>query len=131
MIFIFATSCEDEHFSAIPDLSFRRTFLLDEKEFFGFDIGTSIALDNRAGGYAGLILYYFAENEIRAFDRCCPIHVTEKEHLLIDGALAMCPKDSAYFSLLDTPPIEIGSKTPSIMRTYLCYKSGNTISVYN
>ncbi len=131
MLFVFTTSCEDEHFSAVPDIHFKRTFLLDEKEFFSFDIGTSIALEKDRGGYAGLILYYYAENDIRAFDRCCPIHVEEKELLEIDGALAMCPTDSAYFSLLDTPPIEIDSETPSIMRTYHSYKNDNILQIYN
>ena len=136
LLLTLTTSCEDEYFSDVPDITFSNTFILTESELFNFDVGMSLAFDvdsyGYSCGYAGLILYYASEDYINAFDACCPIHYEDKEQLIIDGALAMCPTDSVYFSLLDNPPLEHGnSENPSIMKVYKTSKSDVLLQVYN
>lgn len=133
---IIGTACEDEHFSDVPDVHFQTLpIYLDNPEYLNFSIGTSMALTEDAdgdfiGGYAGIILYYKAEDIIYAYDLCCPLHIDNKETLELDGALAYCPTDSVYYPLQDgDPSIEIGGTT--ILRSYKVRKSGQTIMVYN
>lgn len=135
-VLILATACEDENFSDVPDIDFRYTFFLDDTEFFNFTQGMSKEVDvNYYGdslGYAGLILYYASNDFIYAFDRCCPIHVDEKERLETTGALAMCPTDSIYFSLLDDPSVAINKEgSIAILKSYRTSKNGTTLVVYN
>lgn len=127
-------SCENEYQSAVPNISFRSfPIYLEDAEYITFDVGSSLALDSIYGGYAGLILYYKASGVIYAYDRCCPLHVEEKEQLELDGASAFCPSDSVYFPLMDgEPAIEIGNSTnPSILKSYKVSLNGNTLIVYN
>lgn len=133
LLLILTSACEDEHYSAVPDISFRSyPIFLDNPEYITFDVGSSIALDTIYGGYAGIILYHVAEGVYYAYDRCCPLHVDSKEQLELDGALAFCPTDSAYYPLINgDPAIEMNSSNPSILKSYKVTLSGNTLVVYN
>jgi hypothetical protein len=136
-------SCEDESYSNVPDITVDEIFYLDDPEFqtFSVSVGESIALDVSRGGYAGIILFH-APGIIHAFDLCCPKHVVAPESLwidgvagpellMIDGAIATCPTDSATFNMLENDPVEINSKEPAIMKSYRTSQNGNVLRVYN
>lgn len=132
LLLVFLTfSCDDQEYSAVPSGMLPSTpFYLDDSEFINFLPSTSIALDTESGGYAGLILYYVNNDLIYAYDRCCPLHVDEKEQLECNGILAMCPTDSVYYPLLDgEPAIEMGGQ--SILRSYKTILRGTSLTVYN
>jgi len=126
------SACEEEELSTVPNTGFRVYIDLEDATYFGFDIGSSIALDESIGGYAGIILYYASLNNIKAFDLCCPIHVDDKEELEIDGATAFCPTDSIYFILTDDPPHSLSSDTSIFfMRSYQTSLNDGILTVYN
>ncbi len=138
-------SCDEDNTSTVPSEDFSYYFDLDDEEFFNFDIGTSVALtsydyddDNykESVGYCGIIIYQPTENVFYAYDLCCPIHVEEKEQLIINGALAICPCDSVYYNLMNGFPATNNSNydgDASCLRSYSTkyYSSSNTLRVYN
>ncbi len=133
-LLLVATACEEDDLSTVPKTNVYTRIDIYKDQFSDLAVGTSIALDESYGGYAGFILFQLPMNEIRAFDRCCPIHVDDKEQLEIDGgATAFCPTDSIYFILTDTPPHSLSSDTSMFyMRQYNTNLSSDGIlTIYN
>ena len=134
LLLLLFSSCEDEYYSTVPNLKFRSyPIYLDDPHYINFAVSSAIELDTIYGGYAGLIVYKAAVGVYYAYDRCCPLHVDEKEQLQLDGTLAFCPSDSVYYPLLNgEPAIEIGNSTnPTILKSYKVQLSGNVLIVYN
>lgn len=132
-LLLLTTSCEDEYFSDVPNVHFKSYFVLYGPNSIKLLAGHSIAFDESYGGYAGIILYYANEgvDGIKAFDRCCPIHYEKKDTLAIDGAIAMCPIDSVYYTLTDNPSISVNQIGGiSILKSYRTIRTtsfGSTI----
>ena len=134
LLVLLCAACEDEYQSSVPNVKVNTPpIYLNDPEYMTFSAGSTITLDSLYGGYAGIIIYKAAEGLYYAYDRCCPLHVAEKEQLEIDGALAFCPTDSVYYPLLDgDPAIEIGNSTnPSILKSYKVKLLGYALIVYN
>lgn len=131
-LLIFAVSCEDEHFSAVPDVPVNTYFYLGEEDLFIFDSGMSIAFDETYGGYAGIILYCVIDGVYNAYDLCCPIHYKVKEKLELDGAQAFCTTDSVSFSLLTNPSGTLDKEgNPAYLKSYETSLNGNMLTVKN
>lgn len=122
-------ACEDEHFSAVPEVHFTYTVDLDQYPELG--VGNSITIDE--GGYAGLIIYCISFDKYYAYDLCCPKHTEDKEQLIVSNEVAMCPTDSAIYLIHQgEPALEYNSSNPSILRSYeTSLTNSNILYVYN
>ena len=142
------TSCYTEETydtsSRVPDTSIDIYIDLVDEDLMGFieSVGSSMTLTkDDYGGYAGLILYCYAKNRIRAFDRCCPIHYDgyeeyedddDIEQLDINGSYAMCPTDSIIFSFLETYPYSLSNEISTVfMREYNTSINDDVLHIYN
>lgn len=131
LFMIFATACEQEYLSSVPNVPVKCYLYLDQDEYSSLDYGTSIAVDGY--GYAGLIIYCVGDGLYYAYDRCCPLHTDDKEELELDGALAMCPTDSIYFNLTNKESPSAMSKTsePAFLKSYYTSFDYPLLYVYN
>ena len=134
MVLIFASACEEEFLSDVPDISFRKSYDLDDLDDydiseFGYATST-IAIDD--GGYAGVIIYCVEDNIYKAFDLCCPIHHKDKEQLSVNDGLAFCPSDSIDFILQIDDPYAIDKDgNIAFLKSYKTSLSGRILTVYN
>jgi len=128
-VFGLAAGCGKSVEGGVPNVAVNITIYPSQPEYFDLQIpGGWVYV---AGGYRGLIIYRYSENEFHAYDRACPIHYDQTcGRIDVDSTnnvLATCPCDSAVWSIIDGGPVS--ASLP--LREYNTYYDGNRLDIIN
>lgn len=128
-VFGLAAGCGKSVTGGVPNTAVNITIYPSQPEYFDLQIvGGWVYV---TGGYRGIIIYRYDENEFRAYDRACPIHFDEScGRVDVDSTnnvLATCPCDSLQWSIIDGGPVS----APLPLRAYNTFYDGNRLDIVN
>ncbi len=128
-LFGLSAGCNRTIEGGVPNVAVNITIFPSQPEFFDLQtIGGWVYL---TGGYRGILVYRFDQNEFRAFDRACPIHFDNPcGRIDVDSTnnvLATCPCDELQWSIIDGGP----TSAPLPLRSYQTFYDGNRLDIIN